>query len=178
MSYLKFWNKELGILVNFGLPRIETERVLFSEKELIVSEDYDEIMSFIKSRSKHKFEIVRTIILDLFEMYGLGYHFNIYKKLFQAELNHHNIPFLPNISIPIIYEQKVIRNYELNHPIVCETILCGITAGQDNLTPHICRMKNYLKKTSLPVGILINFGKKKLEIIGVNNKFYKGKIST
>ena len=43
IHYLKFWQKDLGLLVNFGPPRVNIKRVLWDEPELDVYEQYDEI---------------------------------------------------------------------------------------------------------------------------------------
>jgi len=168
ISYLKHWHKELGMLVNFGLLSVETERVLFFEKELNLSEDYTEIEDFIFSNDKQSFEDARTAILHIFEMYGLGYDYSIYKKLFQVELAYQNISFAPSVLIPIKSDGRLLRNFELKIPLIANKVLCGITAGQENLKRHRLTMKNYLKKTNTPIGIIANFRKDKLELKGIH----------
>ena len=41
--YLKCWNKDLGLLVNFGPTRAQIERFVWDEPELEIREDYDAI---------------------------------------------------------------------------------------------------------------------------------------
>jgi len=35
ISYLKFWKKSLGLLVNFGQEKVKVERVPFAEKPFV-----------------------------------------------------------------------------------------------------------------------------------------------
>jgi len=168
ISYLKHFQIELGMLVNFGLLSVDTDRVVFSEKELILKEDYTEIEDFIFSKDKQHFEDARTAILNIFETYGLGFDYTIYKKLFKVELVYQNIPFTPSILIPVKSDERLLGNFELKIPLIANKVLCGITAGQTELNLHKRTMINYLKKTNTPIGIIANFGKNKLEIKGVS----------
>ena len=43
LSYLKFWRKQLGLLVNFGQELVKVQRVPWDEKPLHVQEDYAHI---------------------------------------------------------------------------------------------------------------------------------------
>ena len=114
------------------------------------------------------FENVQTAILTILEMYGLGYDYSVYKKLFQKEMSFQNVSFTPSVSIPVKYSGKLLRHFELKIPNVSNKILCGITAGEADLKAHIAAMKNYLKNTKIPIGIIANFGKDELVIKGVH----------
>lgn len=168
-SYLKHWQIDLGMLANFGLPSAKFDRVLFSEKELELSEDYSEIENFITLNDRDYFEKAKSAILNILYMHGLGFNYSIYQALFQAELSYQNIPFSPSVIIPIHYDEEFIRNFNLKIPLINNKILCGITAGQKDLKIQILAIRNYLKKIKIPFGLIANFGNKKLEIIAVRN---------
>lgn len=167
ISYLKYWQKDLGLLVNFGLQSAKYKRVLFSEREKVLIEDYEGIEDIISKDYRYAFEATRTALLNIFNEHGLGYDFTIYRALFLAELAYQNIRFDPSILIPVPYDGKILRTFELEIPLIHNQIICGITAGQTDLKPYISKMRNYLKTTNFQVGILANFGKEELEIIGI-----------
>ncbi len=169
-NYLKHWQKDLGLLVNFGLPSAEIERVLFSESELELHQDFSEVGNLISLNDKDFFEKAKSAILNIFYTHGLGFNYSIYQALFQAELSHQKIPFSSSVSIPIHFDGEYLRNFELKIPLIKNKILCGITAGQKELRIHILAMRNYLKMTNTPFGIIANFRNEVLEIIGVHNK--------
>lgn len=168
ISYLKHCQKDLGLLVNFGRVSAKIERVPFFERELVVKENYLAIEDFILSSDGKYFKNIRQAILNVSEMYGLGYNYSIYKSLFQVELSYLNIPFSPSTLIPIKFDGEHLRDFELTIPIIDNRIICGITAGQSDLKIHKTAMKSYLKKTGVPIGIIANFSKDKLEIIGIS----------
>lgn len=168
ISYLKHWQKDLGLLVNFGLLSVKIERMVYSERKPVLWEDYSAIERIMSANDKKHFENIRTVLLNILEMHGLGYAFSIYKTLFLVELAYQNIPFAPSILIPVKSDNQLIRHFELKVPLVANNIICGITAVQTGLEIHIATMKNYLRKTKTPIGVIANFGKEKLEIIGVH----------
>ena len=108
--------------------------------------------------------------MNIFEIHGLSYSYAIYKTLFQVELNYLNIPFTSKVLMPVKSNGQLLRNFELNIPLVADKILCGITAGQTDLKIHIATMRNYLRKADIPIGIKANFRKNKLEIIGIHSQ--------
>ena len=112
-------------------------------------------------------KILRAAILTIFELHGLGYNDTVYKSLVCAELTHRDILFSPQALIPVEYEEKIIRYFKLNYPLIDNRILCGIIAIKEELTPQIYKMRTYLKAANLSIGILAHFGKEKLEIIGI-----------
>jgi len=64
ISYLKFWKKSLGLLVNFGQERVKVERVPYAEKPLVISEDYEHLQPWLmKEIAKSAWNVTR-IILD------------------------------------------------------------------------------------------------------------------
>lgn len=167
LSYLKTWHKELGMLVNFGRPSVKSKRVLFYEKEKIITEDYGDLKNNLSLTNRNHLKNLRTAILIILDFHGLGYNDFIYNKLLQAELTHNNITFTPQTTIPLKFGGKIIRNFELNVPIISNNIICKIIALKDEIGPDIKKIKTYLKDTNLPIGLLVNFGKEKLEIIGI-----------
>jgi hypothetical protein len=52
--------------------------------------------------------------------------------------------------------------------LIEDKILCDVTALQDRILPeHAVRMQTFLKHLKLSTGLIVNFGKKQLELRGV-----------
>jgi GxxExxY protein len=101
-------------------------------------------------------------------MHGLGYGESIYQDLILAELKHKEIKFASKTIIPVEYEGRIIRNFEMSLPIVEGRFILGITALQKRIEFYdIARIQTYLRALKLQIGLLVNFGKKELQITGV-----------
>ncbi|MEM1122223.1 MAG: GxxExxY protein, partial [Bacteroidota bacterium] len=156
-----------GLLVNFGSKSAKIERVTYFEKPLLLEEDYSRIEAFMWSNDAIYLENVRDCLFTILDIFGLGYDYSIYKMLFQIELAHQNIQFEATTTIPVKLDGQLLRNLVIKLPLVANKILCGITSGQKDLAIHRTAMKNYLQKTKTPIGIITNFQKDKLEIVGI-----------
>lgn len=168
-AYLKCWQKDLGLLVNFGTPSVNIKRIAFTEKTPQIEENYSEVNRSRFREHQKWLKSLRVAILNVLELHGLGYKDSIYKSLVQAELTYLNIPFTPQTFIPIKFQDKIVRSFELKTPVVANQILCNIIALKDDITIDIKKTRTYLKDTNVPIGLLIHFGKEKLEIIALSS---------
>ena len=166
-SYLKCWQKDLGLLVNFGQPSAFIKRVLYAEKEVSFYENYDAILDLISPPDKLWLRGLRESILAISRIHGLGYDENVYKSLLLAELNYNRIPYAFPTTIPVRYNGKIIKEYEMKYPLISDTIICGIAAVKEDISIDIAKVKTYLSALNLPYGLIAHFGKKKLEILGI-----------
>ncbi len=167
LSYLKCWQKELGMLVNFGRPKTSFKRVIFTERAPNYVEDYSSIQGRYTTETRNYLKNIRAAILTVLEFHGLGYGESIYQALIKEELSYQQIPFTVENIIPLVYEEQFIRNFELKHPIIANQIICSVVAFKKNIEYDIKNLQNYLKALNIPIGILAHFGKEKLEILGV-----------
>jgi len=170
LSYLKYWKKKIGFLVNFGLPKVNSKRVIFKEKQGEFIEDYQHIRTLITPENREVLKKVRAAILKIFEIYGLGYNETIYKKLLFAEFSAEGINYAPSTFIPLKYKEIGIRNFEMKMPLISNQFICGIVALEDGINYDLIRIQTYLKDLNLPFGLLIHFGKEKLEIYGISKR--------
>lgn len=170
LSYLKCWNKKLGFLVNFGLPKVAIKRLPFSKKEKEIIEDYDYIKDLITPKIRQPLIDLRNAILNTLETHGLGYGATVYKAIFLKELSFKNIYFTPEIIIPVKYESHLIKNIEIKYPIVNNQFICGIVAVKDHIKLDVIKVQTYLNALNLPLGILAHFGKERLEIYGITSR--------
>ncbi|MEK7728768.1 MAG: GxxExxY protein [candidate division KSB1 bacterium] len=165
ISELKLWQKDLGMLVNFGKPKAEIERIPFDEKKKKFVEDYSEIKDKITSADRQLLAKVRSAILFVFETHGLGYGKIVYQNLLRAELDYRGLSHDRNYAIPVVYQGEAIRLCKVKALRIADRLLCGVTAIQNQITLFdAARLRTYLRYSNLPLGLLVNFAKSNLEI--------------
>lgn len=165
ISELKLWQKDLGLLVNFGRPRAEIERIPFNEKEKRIGEDYSEIKRRVGEATRRLLARIREAILFVFEAHGLGYGKVACQNLLQAELDYQKITYNNNFHVPVKYGGQAIGLYKTKAFNIEDQLLCTVTAIQNQISLlDVTRMRTYLKHSGFVAGLLINFGKSCLEI--------------
>ena len=170
ISELKLWKKDLGVLINFGRPKVEIERLPFDEKEKKIVEDYSEIKGKINESAKKLLAKLREAIIFVFETHGLGYGRVVYQDLVRAELDYREIVYDTSTPIQVKYREKHIRTCKAKALRIADQILCGVTAIQKQITLFdVARMRTYLRHSNIPFGLLVNFGKSSLEIRAISN---------
>ena len=93
---------------------------------------------------------------------GHGYHEKPYENSLVVEFGYRGIPFLQQPRFPILYREKQVSEFipdliAFNKVIVDTKVI-------ERITDHeIGQMLNYLKVTGLPVGLILNFKRAKLE---------------
>jgi GxxExxY protein len=168
LSHLKLWRRDLGLLVNWGFPRLQIQRIPFSEKTKQIAEDYSFIKGALAKPERETLTRLRDAILCVLEIHGLGYGKSVYQSLVEAELNYRQIKLERGRIINVTYDGAVIRSFPVRVWLIEDRILCDVTALQDNILPeHAVRLQTFLRYLNLSTGLIVNFGKTNLELRGV-----------
>lgn len=94
---------------------------------------------------------------------GPGYAEEVYERALFAELEIQNIPVRRQAPVEVFYGEDRVGLFFLDL-LVDETVVVEIKALSHMLTnDEVAQVINYLKATGLTVGLLLNFGRKKLE---------------
>lgn len=94
---------------------------------------------------------------------GCGFLEAVYQEALEIELEDNGIPFEPQKRIQISYKGRMLKK-EYEADFLCfEKIIVEIKAIKEITEIEEAQMLNYLKATKLPLGLLVNFGGKKLE---------------
>lgn len=167
MTYLKASNKKLGILINFGLHKAITRRVIFNEKRKPDYEQWDNGYfndPVIKNIINLLIESVRLIDKDL----GVGYHKKIYQSAIAIELGFNSIDYDESVFIETIYENIEFAPFKIDYWLVQNAVLLGILAGNDKPRVYdIFRMRTYLKLLNLKHGLIVYWSNKNLQLYGI-----------
>jgi GxxExxY protein len=119
----------------------------------------DEDQSFL-----HK-EITERIIGAAFEVYkhlGYGYLEKVYHRSMQVELLREHIPAELERRLTVRYKDAVVGDYDADL-IVADVVLVELKIAPQYDKRDEAQLLNALKATSLKVGLLINFGRSKVE---------------
>lgn len=103
-----------------------------------------------------------NIINAFYEVYNeLGYGFieNVYQNALYKELRRRKIPCVAHPRVDVYYKGEVVGYYEADI-IAYDTVILELKALSNLCEAHELQLVNYLKATSLEVGLLLNFGPK------------------
>jgi GxxExxY protein len=169
INYLKCWNKDLGLLVNFGAVNARIERVVWDEPEWVAQEDYASIKNNLTGADRVYLRRIRHAILSIGKQYGFGYFDTVYRKLVAVEMTHIGLECGVEVEIPVKWSDGILTRQCSEHLLVEKCFLLNIHSLLDRPSRYdFAQMKTFLNHLNLNFGIIANFGKKQLQIYAVN----------
>jgi GxxExxY protein len=106
--------------------------------------------------------------MEAHKILGPGFTEKIYEEAVIKEIEKRNIAFERQKLIEVIYKGDKIGEYRLDI-VVDNKIILELKAVSDLNSTFEAQLFSYLKATDMKLGILLNFGKKKLEFKRVVN---------
>ena len=110
-------------------------------------------------------ELSYQIIAAVFEVHntlGFGFLEKVYERALLKELRLREIPVEAQKEIKVFYKEDEIGTYFADL-VVNGKILLELKAVEGLSNIHKAQVLNYLKATGLKLGLLINFGKERVE---------------
>ena len=111
-------------------------------------------------------ELTEKIIGCAYTVYNkIGYGFleSVYEKCLLIELRKAGLKAEPQIPITVYYDEEVVGEFYAD-VLVEESIILELKSIQRILKVHEVQLVNYLVATRKDVGLLLNFGERKVEI--------------
>ena len=111
------------------------------------------------------FELSRNVIGCCFEVIkelGSGFLENVYKNALFISMKQKGLTVLTEQSFEVMFREHKIGKY-IADLIVENLIVVELKCCQVLLPEHQAQLINYLKVSNIPVGLLVNFGNRKLE---------------
>jgi GxxExxY protein len=108
----------------------------------------------------HKEERYR-IIGACFEVYkemGCGFLESVYHECLQLEFSRQGILFTAQTPLLLAYKGELLKQTYIPDFVIFDKIVMEIKAVRELAPEHRAQLHNYLKATSLRLGLLINFG--------------------
>ena len=111
---------------------------------------------------------IMEAVFEVHNRLGPGFSEEIYHRALIAELGVREIPFESQKSITILYREITIGTYHLDLLVDGKIIIeLKAVASLNDLFKQ--QLMSYLKATGLRLGILINFGSRRVEYIRITN---------
>jgi len=101
---------------------------------------------------------------------GAGFLEKVYENALAHELRKSGIAFQQQRSIPVRYDKVVVGDYVVNL-LVDHRLLIELKACRAIDDIHMAQTLNYLRATELNVALILNFGKPKLQIKRVVDRY-------
>jgi GxxExxY protein len=127
---------------------------------------------------KHS-DLTKEIIGAFFKVYNqLGYGFSekVYENALTIELRKLGLKSIQQDPITVYYDGSIIGEYTADI-LVNEVVLLELKAVRQLCNEHEAQLLNYLKATSIEVGLLLNFGPKPQYMRKVFDNERKGTLS-
>ena len=164
ICYLKFWRLDAGLLFDFGKESLTQKRV--PRLDRTVTFDPAQVRQAVPADApdgvlrEQLFESLRSLLTE----FGLGYRDTAYRGLWFAELTHRGIPFV----------RDPVANIRAGGNLLGEAKLpCLVLPGRTALLVTALRetreaadravLQPHLRHLGLPWGLLVNFGKTRLD---------------
>lgn len=135
------------------------------------------IKTYVMAEFKYG-EISEKVIGASFRIHntlGTGFQEVIYQRALELELKTNQIEYVREFEMPIYYMDQHIGTRRVDFLVkgIISVELKAVTKLED---VHLAQAMNYLEAYNLEIGLLINFGSKKLEFHRFTNKKFNDKL--
>lgn len=96
--------------------------------------------------------------LDVYYKLGSGFLEPVYQEALAIEFQLRDIPFLPQVDLPIVYKEYTLKKTYGADFVCYDSIIVEIKALVALTKVDWAQLMNYLKASSMRVGLLFNFG--------------------
>ena len=109
------------------------------------------------------YEIV-GVCMNVYNELGYGFLEVVYKDAMEIEFVENEIPYQREKEFPVIYKYRQLKRTFFADFEIFDKIIIEVKSNAENISDEtIAQTLNYLKVSGYRLGVIINFGKKKLE---------------
>lgn len=161
LSYLKATDKQVGLLLNFGGPKPEFQRLYFARREpKVIQAQVKRALEDSVAAKLVEPEMVYQIIGGLFEVHaalGPGFIHRIYANACYHEIKLRALPVKPARAIQVFYGDFPLGELKFGHLRVSDNIIVFPTAIQNPADLGLPNFREWLRAQKIPLGIVANF---------------------
>ena len=161
LSYLKVTGKQVGLLLNFGGPQPEFQRLYFAPREpKVASAQVERALNGDDRPDLIAPEMAYAIVGGLFEVHatlGPGFIHRIYANAAFHEFKLRGLPTRPYRAIQVHYHDISLGELKFSHFRVGDTVMVFPVAIQSIADLRLDTLREWLRSESVPLGILANF---------------------
>ena len=103
------------------------------------------------------YEIVGAC-MEVYNEMGAGFLEAVYQECLEIELQKREIPFSSQVRLALSYKGSPLKNYYVPDLICFDQIIVELKSCKGIAREHQAQVYHYLKATSLPLGLIVNFG--------------------
>ena len=111
-------------------------------------------------------DVTETIIGCAYRVYnkmGFGFLESVYEKCMLVELKEAGLNANSQKPIKVFYRNEIVGDF-MADVIVNDTIILELKSVRRVIRAHEVQLVNYLVATGKPLGLLLNFGERKVEV--------------
>ena len=112
-------------------------------------------------------ELTGQIIAACFKVHnelGCGFHEKVYQEALAIVLKEEGITFEREKHLPITFHGHVLECSYIADFVINNSVIVELKAISEMAPTHEAQVINYLKATGLQIGLLVNFGKRDLQV--------------
>jgi GxxExxY protein len=164
LSYLKVTDKKLGMLVNFGGPDIEIQRIPNFLGQTASQQSQDAPEAAEEWLYPELIYAIRGVLFEVHRELGPGFMHHVYRRAMQIELRLRDISYEFKRRIPIYFRGQLIESRECRLLAVENKVLLAAIAVREITDLYRNRFKRYLRLLDLNIGLMANFHSTSLDI--------------
>ena len=160
LSYLKVFDKKVGLLCNYGGAAPEFKRLIGQAHPVPPARSQPERLTDAVSPRLLEPELVYTVLGALYEVHshlGPGFMRNLYANACYRELQERGIPAQPRRKIQVLYRNEPVASIPYAHIQIGRQILLFPEAISDINRIRFGNLRAWLRTVSIPLGIVANF---------------------
>ena len=102
--------------------------------------------------------------IEVWKVLGYGFSEVIYKDAMEQEFIENTIPYTREDEFPVYYKDKKLKHWFNADFTIFENIIVEVKSGDNGIIEKTTSQTlNYLKASGCRVGLIVNFGKTRLE---------------
>jgi len=121
---------------------------------------------------KKKFSLLYIVLHRVNRELGHGFLEDVYQEALEIEFSEREMDFEREVPLPINYKKKTLKKKYIADFICFDEVVVELKALSELCNEHEAQILNYLKATDKKLGLLINFGKSKLQYKRIINEYY------
>ena len=165
INYLKRWDKRLGILVNYGLERLNYRRIPFDVSPWSIAQVGK--WSELESRYPDPCKKLLLALQSVFEQHGFGYGVTVCRKILMIELEYLGAQAVFPVCSPR-YGAVDLGERSVDAILMDSRMLVSFSAsGCGASSTDLAYLKCYMRQMGIPCGVLVDVGSPCVKLKGV-----------
>lgn len=100
---------------------------------------------------------IQGAVFEVYRQMGSGFLEAVYQECLETELRLRGIPFRAKPGLALRYKGEMLAQTYKPDFVCYERIILELKAVREIAPEHLAQVMNYLKATSLKLGLLVNF---------------------